>query len=82
MRYFKIIEDGYIMAIGENTGGEEISEEEYNQILEIIHNAPKAPEGKCYKLKTDLTWEECEIVYIETDNEGLEPPEGYGIEEQ
>lgn len=56
MRYFKSLSDGYIYAIGTGSGGIEITEAEYNEIMEIIQNRPIA-EGKGYRLKTDLTWE-------------------------
>ena len=64
----KVIKDGYIIAIGENLLGEDITETEYNQILSIIRNAPYA-EGKGYKLKTDLTWEEYDIEPIDEGSE-------------
>lgn len=67
---YKIIEDGYIVGIGENIGGEEITEEEYEEIMNVINNKQRQ-EGKGYKLKEDLTWEEYDLPVIET-------PEGYG----
>ena len=57
MRYYKQIIDNYLTAIGTGPGNIEITEAEYNQILSIIQNRPQS-EGKGYKLKTDLTWEE------------------------
>lgn len=59
MRYYKQIENDYIVAIGTGNGGTEIAEEEYNNILSIIQSAPHE-DGKGYRLKTDLTWEEYE----------------------
>ena len=56
MRYFKSLSDGYIYAIGTGSGGIEITEAEYNEIMAIIQNRPIA-EGKSYRLKADLTWE-------------------------
>lgn len=53
----------------------EITESEYNAILDIIRNKPTAREGYNYRLKTDLTWEEYELPPIEpeplTDEESL-----------
>ena len=57
MRYFKSLSDGYIYAIGTGSGGIEITEAEYNEIMAIIQNRPIA-EGKGYRLKADLTWKE------------------------
>ena len=60
MRHFKILSDGYIYAIGTGPGGIEITEAEYNEIMAIIQNRPIA-EGKGYRLKADLTWEEYDL---------------------
>lgn len=60
MRYYKQIIDNYLAAIGTGPGNIEITEAEYNQILSIIQNHPQS-EGKRYKLKTDLTWEEYDL---------------------
>lgn len=68
MRYYKQIENDYIVAIGTGNGGTEIAEEEYNNILSIIKSAPSS-EGKGYRLKTDLTWEEYEEEPIEVEDE-------------
>lgn len=65
MKYYKVIEDGYITVIGENIVGEEISEEEYNNIMSVIDNRPKTREGFDYRLKEDLTWEKYEVIYEE-----------------
>lgn len=60
MRYYKIIDGDYLVAIGIGTGGEEISEQEYNEIMSVIRSCPNE-EGKGYRLKTDLTWEEYDL---------------------
>ena len=60
MRYYKQIIDNYLTAIGTGPGNIEITEAEYNQILTIIQNRPQS-EGKGYRLKTDLTWEEYDL---------------------
>lgn len=60
MRYNKQTSNNYIIAIGTGSGGIEITEAEYNAILEIIQSCPAA-EGKGYRLKTDLTWEEYDL---------------------
>ena len=58
MRFFKIINNGYIEAIGKGNSGTEITKEEYTEILSVIQNKPPRTETKDYRLKTDLTWEE------------------------
>lgn len=60
MRYNKYISGDEIIAIGKGAGGVEITETEYNEIMSIIQNRPAA-EGKGYRLKTDLTWEEYDL---------------------
>lgn len=56
MRYYIQKDDEYIYGIGTGESGEEITEEEYNELLTIIRNRP-VREGYGYRLKTDLTWE-------------------------
>ena len=60
MRYYKQIQDNYILAIGTGYGNDEISEQEYNEIMFIIRACPNE-KGKGYRLKTDLTWEEYDL---------------------
>lgn len=72
MRYYKIINGDYLVSIGTGTGGEEITQEEYESILSIIHNRPTPEAGYDYKLKTDLTWELVEAPAPEEDPEATE----------
>lgn len=60
MRHYKQLSDTYITAIGTGSGGTEITETEYNEILTIIRNRPQEA-GKGYRLTTDLTWEEHDL---------------------
>lgn len=60
MIYYKQLSDNYILAIGTGYGGVEITEVEYNNIMSIIRSRSQA-EGKGYKLKADLTWEEYDL---------------------
>lgn len=60
MRYYKLTSNNYIIAISTGAGGVEITEDEYNSIMDVIRNRP-ASEGKGYRLKTDLTWEEYDL---------------------
>ena len=42
MKYWKSVIDGYIQSIGTGNGNTEISETEYNEILNAFNNKPKA----------------------------------------
>lgn len=56
-KYYKNIENGYITAISTGSGGVEITQEEYDEILRMIQSRPIPEAGYDYKLRTDLTWE-------------------------
>lgn len=55
--YYMNVDGEYIASVQVGGGGTPITEEEYNAIIDVIQNAPEAPEGYDYRLKTDLTWE-------------------------
>jgi hypothetical protein len=75
MRYNKTIDSGYIISIGTGSGGTEITEQEYAEILATIRKKPNASGGYDYRLKTGLTWEEYKLPPVEpeppTDEEAL-----------
>ena len=58
--YVQYNDSGALLSIGTGPGGTEITETEYNDIMAIIQNRPSA-DGKGYRLKTDLTWEEYDL---------------------
>lgn len=60
MRFYKQIDEDYILAIGTGLGGTEITESEYNEIMTVIQNKPPRTDTIDYRLKTDLTWESYE----------------------
>ena len=64
MRYYKIVESGYLAVIGTGNGGTEITKEEYENILTVINEKPIAESGYDYRLKEDLTWETYELPII------------------
>ena len=67
-KYFKNIEGDYITAICTGCGDVEITQEEYDNIMDIIRNQRPEPQaGLDYKLKTDLTWESYEVEVIPED---------------
>ena len=76
MRYYKILELGYVVAIGKGRkGGVEIDETEYSRILNILHDRPAAPDGYMYRLTDELEWELHEQPAEEeelTDGEALD----------
>lgn len=46
MRYYKKVMDGKVVLVGKGPGGEEITQTEYNALLEKIRNTPfELPEG-------------------------------------
>ena len=69
MRYYKILQDGYILSVGKGAGGEDLTESEYTQILDSIRNKPTAPDGYGYRLKSDLTWERLELPVSPEDTD-------------
>ena len=75
--FYKYINDNFIIGVGTGAGGEEISEQEYNSILDKISNRPEAPEGYSYRLTTAMEWELCEVSKIEptTEEEIIESEE-------
>lgn len=62
MKYYKNIENGYIVSISTQHGQVEISEAEYSNILFSVRNAPIAQAGFVYRLREDLTWKKVEVV--------------------
>lgn len=69
MRYYKHIENGYILAIGIGGGGTEITEAEHNTIMAVIQQKPKWENNVDYHLKADLTWEPYERIPEEPSDE-------------
>lgn len=70
---YKYINNGYIIGVGTGAGaGREITEDEYNEILNKINNRPTAPEGFTYRLTTALEWELCELPPIENNEDSEE----------
>lgn len=72
MKYFRNIQDNYIAALSTGSGGEEITQEEYEHILSLVRSCPKADTGYQYRLRTDLTWELVELPPDDDDSEATE----------
>lgn len=80
MRFYKQIENGYILSVGTGRrGGTEISEAEYKTILEAIHAKPEATGTTDYRLRDDLTWEAYEVEPPEPEADELGPDEALEI---
>ena len=79
-RYYKQTDRMYILAVGVGAGGIEISADEYSEILSVIQNRPTA-EGKGYRLKADLTWEEYDLppVPAPSDDDEISNDEAINI---
>ena len=69
--FYKYIDDKFIIGVGTGSGGEEITEQEYNALLDKINNRPEAPEGYSYRLTTAMEWELCETPNIEPTAEEI-----------
>lgn len=60
--YYKCAYHNHIVAVGEIGVGEEITANEYIDLLDIINNRPPAEEGYAYMLRADtLEWELVEL---------------------
>lgn len=57
MRHYKMLNDGYLVAIGTGAGGEEITKAEYMNLYGIILSRPEAPEGYVCRLTAEGEWE-------------------------
>lgn len=78
---YKHIEDNILIAIGESTAiGEndvEITQAEYDRIIEIIQSKPEDTEETIYKLVADtMTYEPFEAEPV------IEPDNPYGIDDE
>ena len=67
MRYYKVIDDGYVLSVGTGAGGAEITKEEYENIISAIRNRPSPEDGYDYRLKEDLGWDLVEVSPVEED---------------
>ena len=76
MRYYKVVSAGYILSIGTGPTGDEITEEEYSEILKVIRNKPAGSDTTDHSLRTDLTWEEYAVEPVDPD---IDEAEAYDI---
>ncbi len=69
MRYYKMIDSGHIVSVGIGSGGTEIDESEYRDLMSVIRKKPMANVGFDYRLKANLVWEEFELPEAEETEE-------------
>lgn len=80
VKYYKVIENRYIKAVGTGSIGEEITETEYRTIINTIKRKPTAPSGYSYRLTVDLEWELYKLpVGEETEDPELSDSEALEI---
>lgn len=60
MRFYKQVNNGYVSTVGIGNGFEEITENEYSEIVSIIASKPQETTVVGYRLTADLTWESYE----------------------
>jgi hypothetical protein len=77
--YYKQVIDDRITAVGEHGYEIGISKAEYDAILAVMLNPPTPPEGKGYRLKADLSWEEYDLPVIDPDDEMITAEEALRI---
>lgn len=70
-RFYKDIQNGYIIGFGTNGSDDvtAITEQEYNTLRTVFDERPTPPVGYGYLLKTDLTWELVEEEEPDLDDE-------------
>ena len=78
MRYYKIIDNGYIKAVGTGAGSEEITQNEYAEIMSAIGNKPPRTDTTDYRLTDELEWEAYEVPPPDPDPE-LDAAEAFEI---
>ena len=74
--HYKIIENGYIQAIGTGAcpeNGTVIELAEFNALLAVMQSRPVPEAGYDYRLRTDLEWELVEMpIQSDADEEATE----------
>lgn len=80
--YYKIIENGYIQAIGTGAcpeNGTVIELAEFNELLTAMQSRPVPEAGYDYRLTADLEWELVEAPAPDPGSEELTPEEALSI---
>jgi len=80
--YYKVIDSGYIQAIGTGPcpeNGTVINMAEFNQILEVMQGRPVPEAGYDVHLTDSLTWEQHELPAVNPGDQELTPEEALDI---
>lgn len=79
MDYVKVIENGYILAVGSGVeNGISITDGQYEEILSAIRRKPLKVGDIDFRLREDLTWEEYTVPPSDPDPE-ISEAEAYDI---
>lgn len=72
MTYTRKTENGYIISLSTDNApsGGNITQDEYNGLMELYRSKPKAPAGYDYRLKETLEWELYKLPQPETTEGG------------
>ena len=65
MRYYMIADNSYIYEVGIGMSGEEISEDLYAEIMDLLKERPVPTETTDYRLTVALAWEPYQVQPIE-----------------
>lgn len=66
MKYFVNNDENYIISISTGAGDKEITEKEYNELLQMIRTKPVKSE-KGYRLTLKKDWEEYDLIPVPID---------------
>lgn len=67
--YRKNVDNGYIVSISKGNSNGNITEKEYNVIMDVIKDKPTPPDGYDYRLTESLEWELYELPPVVEDLE-------------
>lgn len=82
MRYFKIVADRYIIAVGIGVMGIEISKDEYEHIQNMIADCPIPNRGYGHRLTDYFKWEEYALpdtIELPTENDYQSALSEFGV---
>jgi len=61
MRYYMVADSAYIYEVGVGLSGEEISEDLYMEIMDLVRHKPAPTETTDYRLTVSLEWEPYQV---------------------
>ena len=69
--FYKLVLDGYIVAVGKGESGIPITDSQYNEIMAMLRNRPVPPAGYDYRLTDMMVWELYELPPVEEADEEI-----------